>query len=254
MARKNSGTPPATASARSTLALADALFSQGFGTRRECEGLVLAGLVRLNGRTMLEPYEPVTTAGLLLEVEGVAWPFHVQALILMHKPAGFECSRKPTAWPSVLTLLPAPLRRRDVQPVGRLDVDTTGLLLLTDDGALIHRLTHPKRHVPKVYQVRTARPVEDTQVERLRAGVVLHDDPSPVKVLACERSGECGLRMTLGEGKYHQVKRMVAAVGNHVEALHRSDFGALSLPADLPAGQWRWLEGPQVITGSTSTS
>ena len=141
-----------------------------------------------------------------------------------------------------------------MQPVGRLDVDTTGLLLLTDDGALIHRLTHPKRHVPKVYQVRTARPVEDTQVERLRAGVVLHDDPSPVKVLACERSGECGLRMTLGEGKYHQVKRMVAAVGNHVEALHRSDFGALSLPADLPAGQWRWLEGPQVITGSTSTS
>jgi 16S rRNA pseudouridine516 synthase len=238
------------------IALADALFSQGLGARRECEGLVLAGLVKVAGRTVLEPFERFPVAGLVMEVEGVAWPYHAQALVMMNKPVGFECSRKPSAWPSVLTLLPGPLRRRDVQPVGRLDQDTTGLLLLTDDGALIHRLTHPKRHVPKVYEVRTARPVEDGQLDKLRAGVVLHDEPTAVRVLACERiggpGGECALRMTLGEGKYHQVKRMVAAVGNHVEALHRSTFGALTLPADLAPGQWRWIEDPAVIWAAGS--
>lgn len=248
MARKNAHRQP---TGPATMPLADVLFSQGLGARRECEGLVLAGLVQVAGRTFTDPYEPVVTDGLVLEVEGRPWPFHAQAVILMHKPAGYECSRKPSAWPSVLTLLPGPLRRRDVQPVGRLDVDTTGLLLLTDDGALIHRLTHPKRHVPKVYEVTTARPVEEAQLDKLRAGVVLHDEPTAVRVLACERSGgpggECAMRMTLGEGKYHQVKRMVAAVGNHVEALHRSTFGALALPADLAPGQWRWIDDPAVI-------
>ncbi|MCK6427145.1 MAG: 16S rRNA pseudouridine(516) synthase [Burkholderiaceae bacterium] len=247
MARKNTK-----AGAPATLALADALFSQGLGARRECEGLVATGLVRVNGRTVTDPFEPVATEGLVLEVEGKLWPYHAQAVILMHKPAGYECSQKPSAWPSVLTLLPGPLRRRDVQPVGRLDVDTTGLLLLTDDGALIHRLTHPKRHVPKVYEVTTARPVEEGQLEKLRAGVKLHDEPALVRVLACERSGECSMRMTLGEGKYHQVKRMVAAVGNHVEALHRSAFGALTLPADLAPGQWRWIDDPAVITAAAA--
>lgn len=252
MARKANKT-----GAPTELALADALFSQGLGARRECEGLVAAGLVRVNGRTVTDPFAPVATEGLVLEVEGRIWPYHAQAVILLHKPAGYECSQKPSAWPSVLTLLPGPLRRRDVQPVGRLDVDTTGLLLLTDDGALIHRLTHPKRHVPKVYEVTTARPVEDGQLEKLRAGVKLHDEPNLVRVLACERSGgpggECALRMKLGEGKYHQVRRMVAAVGNHVEALHRSAFGALTLPADLAPGQWRWLDDPAVITAAPAS-
>jgi 16S rRNA pseudouridine516 synthase len=148
-----------------------------------------------------------------------------------------------------MTLLPGPLRTRGVQAVGRLDQDTTGLLLLTDDGALIHRLTSPKKHVPKVYKACTADPVTPDQVARLRAGVVLHDDPQPVRTAACEATGERSLRLTLTEGKYHQVKRMVAAVGNRVERLHRSRFGALSLPDDLAPGQWRWLTGLQDILG-----
>ncbi len=223
--------------------LAQILFSQGFGTRRACVGLAQAGLVRVGGRVVDDPQAELATEGLVLEVEGRAWPYHARALVMLHKPAGYECSQKPRHHPSVMTLLPAPLRQRGVQPVGRLDEDTTGLLLLTDDGTLIHRLTSPKHHVPKVYEVGCRHPVDALQVQRLREGVVLDDDPAPVRAAACEPVGERGLRLTLTEGKYHQVKRMVAAVGNRVETLHRSAFGPLVLPADLAPGQWRWLDG-----------
>lgn len=229
--------------------LRDVLFSQGFGTRRHCDALILAGEVRIAGQVCRDPGASVATDGLVFSVEGQDWPFHAKALVMLHKPAGYECSQKPSAWPSVMTLLPGPLRTRGVQAVGRLDQDTTGLLLLTDDGALIHRLTSPKKHVPKVYEAVTADPVTPGQVAQLRAGVVLHDDPLPVRATACEATGERSLRLTLTEGKYHQVKRMVAAAGNHVERLHRSRFGALALPDDLTPGQWRWLAGPEDILG-----
>jgi len=224
------------------LPLARALHSQGFGTRRACEGLVLHGLVRIAGRVCEDPFEEVETEDLVLEVEGQPWPFHAKALVLLHKPSGYECSTRPRHHPSVLSLLPAPLRVRGVQPVGRLDEDTTGLLLLTDDGALIHRLTSPKRHVPKVYEVHTRHPVDAGVAQRLCEGVVLEDDPAPVRAAACEITGSHALRLTLTEGRYHQVKRMVAATGNRVEALHRSAMGTLQLPDDLKPGEWRWLD------------
>lgn len=136
-----------------------------------------------------------------------------------------------------------------VYAAGRLDRDSEGLLLLTDDGALIHRLTSPKKHVPKVYEIETADPPSARQIEELLRGVVLHDDPLPVRAAACERTGAHALRMTLLEGKYHQVKRMLAAAGNSVVGLHRSAFGTLALPADLAPGQWRWLAGPHDVLG-----
>ncbi len=224
------------------LTLSRALHSQGFGARRACEGLVLQGRVRIGQRVCEDPFEEVDTQDLVLEVEGQAWPFHARALLMLHKPAGYECSTRPRHHPSVLSLLPAPLRARGVQPVGRLDEDTTGLLLITDDGPLIHRLTSPKWHVPKVYEVRTRHPVDAQVAQRLCEGVVLDDDPQPVRAAACEATGSHTLRLTLTEGRYHQVKRMVAAVGNRVEALHRSAVGALTLPEDLLPGQWRWLD------------
>ena len=141
-----------------------------------------------------------------------------------------------------MSLLPPPLRERGVQPIGRLDEDTTGLLLLTDDGALIHRLTSPKHHVPKVYEVTARHPLTPEQLQRLRDGVVLDDSPQPVRAVAAEATGETTLRLTLTEGKYHQVKRMLAAVGNRVETLHRSRFGGLPLPTGLAPGQWCWLD------------
>jgi 16S rRNA pseudouridine516 synthase len=185
-------------------------------------------------------------------VQGERWIYQSQAFLMLHKPAGFECSHKPGAHPSIYTLLPGPLRMRGggaaagVQAVGRLDHDTTGLLLLSDDGKFIHRMTSPRHHVPKVYQVRVKHPLDAAQLERLRAGVVLDDDPKPVRAAACSALSEFDLELTLTEGKYHQVKRMVAAVGNRVEGLHRSRVGAVSLPPELLPGQWRWLTEAEV--------
>ncbi len=229
------------------LTLQDILFSQGFGTRRVCAGLVQQGLVRVAGRVCEDALEEVESEGLVFNVQGVDWPFHERAYLMLHKPAGYECSQKPGAWPSIYTLLPGPIRQRGggaaagVQAVGRLDQDTTGLLLLSDDGKFIHRMSSPKHHVPKVYEVGTKHPVTGAQIERLLAGVVLEDDPKPVRAAACTQTGPSQISLTLTEGKYHQVKRMVAAVGNRVESLHRSRIGGLALPADLAPGQWRWL-------------
>ncbi len=228
--------------------LEDILFSQGFGTRRVCAGLIQQGHVTVNSQTVDDAGALFETEGLKFTVQGVEWPFQAQAYLMLHKPAGTECSQKPSAWPSIYTLLPAPLRQRPqkgavqgVQAVGRLDQDTTGLLLLTDDGAFIHRMSSPKKHVPKVYEVTARHPLTQAMVDQLLAGVVLDDDPRPVRAAACVITGEHSLSLTLTEGKYHQVKRMVAAVGNRVEGLHRSRIGGLALPADLLPGQWRWL-------------
>ena len=221
--------------------LAQLLFTQGFGTRRECEGLIASGHVTVAGQRVDDPFLDVDPAGLAFTVRGEAWTYHEKALLVLNKPQGVECSQKPKHHPSVYTLLPAPLRRRDVQSIGRLDEDTTGLLLFTDDGALIHRFTSPKKHVPKVYEVTCRHPVAPDQIARLLAGVKLVDDPATVRAVACEPTGETTVRLTLVDGKYHQVKRMLAAVGNRVDTLHRSAFGALTLPPDLASGQWRWL-------------
>lgn len=227
--------------------LEDILFSQGFGTRRVCAGLVQQGHVQVHGQTILEAGDVFELEGLHFQVQGVDWPFAAKAYVMLHKPAGTECSQKPSTWPSIYTLLPPPLRQRPqkaavqgVQAVGRLDQDTTGLLLLTDDGQFIHKMSSPKHHVPKVYEVTTKHPISPDLVSQLLSGVVLDDDPQPVRAAACEAAAECHLRLTLTEGKYHQVKRMVAAAGNRVEALHRSQIGGLVL-GDLAPGQWRWL-------------
>ena len=227
--------------------LAQILFSQGFGTRRECNGLIAAGRVSVDGKIQDDPLHEFEPDGLVFRVSGVEWPYREHALIMLNKPAGYECSQKPRHHPSVYSLLPAPLRQRDVQAIGRLDEDTTGLLLMTDDGALIHRLTSPKKHVPKVYDIETIEPVTDAQIDELIRGVVLHDDPLPVRAAAAEKTGEHTLRLTLLEGKYHQVKRMLAATGNTVQKLHRSSYGVLTLPDDLAPGKWRWLDGPQAV-------
>ncbi|MES2958651.1 MAG: 16S rRNA pseudouridine(516) synthase [Pseudomonadota bacterium] len=223
--------------------LAQILFSQGFGTRRHCAALIAAGEVRVGGALHDDPHAELPLDGLVFNVQGQDWPFHAKALVMLHKPAGYECSAKPRHHPAVLGLLPAPLRERGVQSVGRLDADTTGLLLLTEDGALIHRLTSPKQHVAKVYEVTCKHALAADTVQRLLDGVVLDDDPAPVRASACEATGETQLRLTLTEGRYHQVKRMLAAVGNRVEALHRSAVGGLRLDETLAPGRWRWLDG-----------
>ena len=228
--------------------LAQLLFSQGFGSRRACQTLIANDSVRLGGSVLRDPDEELAIDGLVLEVDGQPWPVHAKAVLMLNKPAGFECSRLPQRHPPVLSLLPQPLRERGVQPVGRLDQDTTGLLLLTDDGALSHRLTSPRHHVTKVYEVGTRDAVDDVLVARLLEGVLLRDDATPARAAACERTGERALRLTLTEGRYHQVKRMLAAAGHRVQTLHRSAIGTLRLPDALAPGQWRWLIADELAT------
>ena len=234
--------------------LQDILYTQGFGTRRVCCGLVQQGLVALGdtAQVVRDPLLDIEPEGLVFHVQGQRWQYQAHAYLMLHKPTGFECSQKPGNWPSVYTLLPGPLRSRPsgaasgVQAVGRLDQDTTGLLLLSDDGRFIHRLSSPKHHVPKVYDVTCKHPLTEAQLQRLLAGVVLDDDPQPVRAAAVEALDAHRLRLTLTQGKYHQVKRMVAAVSNRVEALHRATIGEVVLPPDLAPGQWRWLTPAEV--------
>jgi 16S rRNA pseudouridine516 synthase len=246
---------PAKAGIQISMKLHQILFSQGFGTRRECSALIARGAVSVNGVVMTRRNEDdaFDTNGLVFSVNGEAWTFQSPAYLMLNKPTGYECSHKPTRWPSVYELLPEPLRNRPtktatsgVQAIGRLDQDTTGLLIFSDDGQFIHRMASPKWHVPKRYAAQCAREVTSEQLEALRKGVVLNDDPQPIVAIAAESSATNEVQLTIDEGKYHQVKRMIAAVGNHVESLHRAQIGALSLPSNLAEGQWRWLSNAEL--------
>jgi 16S rRNA pseudouridine516 synthase len=235
------------------MTLEQLLFSQGFGTRKLCRLLIADGLLEIDGEIPTDPAQPapqVEGGTFRFSVEGQPWEYHAKAYLVLNKPSGYECSQKSKAHPSVYTLLPSPLRTRDVQSVGRLDQDTTGLLLFSDDGQFIHKMASPKHHVPKVYEVTTSEEVTDKQVSQLLAGVVLEDSPIPVLALACERVAPTHIRLTLAQGKYHQVKRMLAAAGNHVKALHRSQVGLFILPQELKLGEWRFLTHDELVMAS----
>lgn len=218
------------------------LHSQGFGSRKACRILLYQGLITVNGEPCDDPAAEFDLAGLHFTVKGEPWQYHQQAYLMLNKPANYECSHKTQHHPTIYSLLPHPLVARDVQCIGRLDEDTTGLILLSDDGQFIHRMSSPKWKVPKVYEVTTKHAVDETQVAALLKGVQLADEPAPIAALACEQVGEKIIHLTLAEGKYHQVKRMLAAVSNRVEALKRIRIGELGLPSDLAEGQWRWLD------------
>ena len=224
-----------------SISLEKILFSQGFGTRRYCSDLVYADLIKVNGVLALDPEERIPTESLILNVEGKDWEYHEKAYIAFNKPANYECSHKTTHHPSVYSLLPAPFVERGLQCVGRLDYDTTGMLLISDDGQFIHKMTTPKKNIGKVYEITTPDPITQSQIDHLLKGVMLEDDPKPCFATACKLLSENCLAMTIVEGRYHQVKRMMAAVGNHVAKLHRVEIGAYVMPLDLAEGEWRWL-------------
>ncbi|QGZ62122.1 pseudouridine synthase [Paraburkholderia acidisoli] len=218
------------------------LFSQGFGTRRQCRAMIADARVAVAGATCTDPLADFDPAGLVFSVDGAAWPYHAHAYVALNKPAGYECSRDPQHHLSVFHLLPPQFAERNVQCVGRLDQDTTGLLLLSDDGQFVHAFTSPKRKVPKVYLATTRHAIDETQLQALREGVLLHGERAPSAAVAAVARGEHTLELTVLEGKYHQVKRMVAAAGNRVEALHRERIGGFGLPGTLAPGQWQWLD------------
>lgn len=222
------------------------LQSQGFGSRKYCRELVRARRVSVNGEPCADPDRDFAETGLVLGVDGQDWPWREKAYLVMNKPAGYECSRQARDHPSVFGLLPAPLVARGVQCVGRLDQDTTGLLLLSDDGDFIHHHTSPRRQVGKTYRVTCKHAVDDGMLRALLEGVLLRDEVAPLAARRCVWLGERELELTIVEGKYHQVKRMVAAAGNRVEALQRTAVGGYILPATLPAGNWQWLEAAEL--------
>jgi 16S rRNA pseudouridine516 synthase len=227
----------------SKLSLDRILQSQGFGSRKYCRALIEDGDVAINGQVQEDYKASVDTEGLVLTVFDEEWVYREHVYIALYKPSGYECSRKPSHHPAVLTLLPEQFTWREVQPVGRLDHDTTGLLLMSDDGAFIHAQSSPKRHVQKVYQAMTAEPVTQVTVEQLLGGVQLHDEPAPLSAVSCIPRGEHQLEIVLEQGKYHQVKRMLAAVGNHCSALHRSQIGGLTIESlGLKEGEWCFLD------------
>lgn len=222
------------------------LQSQGFGTRKWCRKLIEQGEVAVDGSTVTDHRAAFETDGLVFNVFGEPHDYHPFLYLALNKPPDYECSRKPSHHPGVLSLLPEQFELRDVQPVGRLDHDTTGLLLLSDDGAFIHAQSSPKRHIPKVYVATTHDPVTPDLVAQLLTGVKLHDEPAPLAALSCNMLDQHHLEIVLEQGKYHQVKRMLAAAGNHCDALRRVQIGGLELEAlGLAEGEWCFLDENQ---------
>lgn len=221
------------------------LQSQGFGSRKYCQQLIKNGAIEINSEVITNPKQKLELTDLVFLVYGHEYTYREHVYIALNKPKGYECSHQATHHFSVFELFDEVLLNRGLQCVGRLDQDTTGLLLLTDDGQYLQALTHPKKHVPKVYQMHTADAVTTAQVEQLEHGVELRNESgmfaaTDVKILA-----EHQLEMTVHQGVYHQVKRMLAVVGNKVEQLHRAKVGQLSLDG-LAEGEWMYLTSEQI--------
>lgn len=226
-----------------TLTLDRILQSQGFGTRKWCRQLIAEGEVAVAGTVHTDYRTAFDTNGLVFELFDENWEYREHVFIALHKPPNIECSRKPSHHPGVLSILPEQFSWRDVQPVGRLDHDTTGLLLMSDHGPFIHAQSSPKSQIPKVYVATTAEPVTSALVTQLLDGVKLHDEPAPLAALRCVAVDDYRLEIVLEQGKYHQVKRMLAAAGNHCAALKRIAIGHLTLQdLGLEEGEWCFLD------------
>ena len=224
-----------------TLDLERILSKQGFGTRKQCRIMVFNEAITVNGEMCDEPDAEFSLENLRFTVKGEAWDYKEKSYLMLHKPSNYECSHKTQHHPTIYSLLPHPLVTRDVQCIGRLDEDTTGLILISDDGQFIHKMSSPKHKVPKIYEVTCKHPVLQANIHALLQGVQLIDEPAPIAALNVIQISEHVIHMTLAEGKYHQVKRMVAAMSNRVESLKRIQIGALKLPEDLKVGEWCWL-------------
>lgn len=220
------------------------LSNLGYGTRKEATAWARAGrLTDAQGRPYGKASEKVDPQTVRLDGEALD---PTSLLLVMHKPAGWTCSHRDRP-PLVLDLLPPRYAQRDpaLSTVGRLDKDTTGILLLTDQGQLLHRLTSPHWKLPKVYLVETALPLTEHQLEQLsQGGWCLPDDPKPLAPATCVPLGPRHLEITLVEGRYHQVKRMFEAVDNPLIRLHRKSFAGLEL-GELQPGQWRPLSATE---------
>ena len=217
------------------------LANLGYGSRKEVTAMFREGRITDAAGEVL--YADDKPAHAEIRVDGESLDPAQGLLLLLHKPTGYTCSTKDHGR-LVYDLLPPRFRLRDpvLSTVGRLDRDTSGLLLLTDDGALLHRITSPKSHLPKVYEASLASDLRGDEAAIFASGtLMLESEKTPLAPAVLEMIEPRRARITLVEGRYHQIRRMFAAVGNHVESLHRHSLGGIAL-GDLPAGQWRLLD------------
>ena len=227
------------------------LANMGYGSRREIREMTYGRRVTLDGEPIDDGDVRITIVPDLstrVRVDGEPLDPLPGLVVMLHKPLGVTCSRK-DAGRVVYDLLPERWRRREpaISTVGRLDKETSGLLLMTDDGALLHRIISPKSQVAKRYRVDLARPLKGDETEVFgTGGLLLESDENALLPATFEPSSERSGFLTLHEGRYHQVRRMFAAIGNHVEALHRDQIGSLNLPPDFVAGRWRVLHEADV--------
>jgi 16S rRNA pseudouridine516 synthase len=227
------------------------LGSLGYGSRTEVARLGRAGGIVLDGVELIDVSKriPVTSdLSQRMQVDGRPLDPPAGLVMMLNKPLGMTCSRKEDG-ALVYDVLPDRWRRRDpaISTIGRLDKQTTGLLLLTDDGDLLHRVISPRRHVAKVYRAVLVRPLVGTEQAVFEAGgLVLEGEDKPLAPAVLEVLSPTEARLTVTEGRYHMVRRMFAAVGNHVEDLHRERVGALALPDDLAPGEWRLLTPSEI--------
>jgi 16S rRNA pseudouridine516 synthase len=213
-------------------------------TRRQAQGAIRAGEVRVDGVPVRDPGMHVAgDADVEYASQSLALPG--PRYFMLHKPEGVVCATRAERHRTVIDLLEV-LNADDLHICGRLDVDATGLVLITDDGEWSHRVTAPRHKFPKTYRVTLAEPLGEQAAHHLERGVFLKEEKHRCLPAALERLGDTDVRLTLTEGKYHQVKRMFAAVGNHVVALHRERIGAVALDPDLPPGAARALTPEEI--------
>ena len=220
------------------------LVTLGIGSRSEVQKLIRRGGVKVNGLPVTDPGKQVDETSAALTVQGQPVDGRLTRHVMLHKPAGLLTAARDKKQPTVMDLLPDVYAAIGCMPVGRLDKDTTGLLFLTTDGELNHRLLSPGRHVDKTYLAQVDGPLDASHVQAFADGLHLSDfdaQPALLEIVAPQTG-----RVTVHEGKFHQIKRMFSAVGREVTALHRETFGSLTLDPALPQGEWRELTAQEI--------
>ena len=218
-------------------------------SRKDCKKILHAGEVTVNGEVVKDASLHIDEVG--DDIEWAGEPLSVATgnrYLLLYKPEGFECTLKPKEWPIVTDLIDVP-QLGSLRIAGRLDVDTTGALLLSDDGGFLHRVTSPKHHVAKVYELTLAEPMTEAQqafaIKELAKGIMLEDEYDKTKPAELSFSDATHAKLVLTEGKYHQVKRMMGYFGNKVIELHRASIGNITL-AGLEKGESRFLTAEEI--------